>query len=68
VPRLINILAHKAMLSAYGKGRKMINVFDVLVASNDTSSLRSPRWVKRLVFSIILVLGSLAVVGWEHLK
>ncbi|MEK9137347.1 MAG: hypothetical protein AAB393_09495, partial [Bacteroidota bacterium] len=44
VPRLVNILAHKSMLSAYGKGRRKVTFADVLFAANDTSSMRSPKW------------------------
>ncbi len=40
VPRLVNILAHKALMSAYGKGRKAVGVSDVLSASRDTGSTR----------------------------
>jgi len=69
VPRLVNILAHKAMLSAYGKGEKKVGVYDVLVASNDTSSLRNPGWVKRLaVYFLILFGSSLTAVGLEYLR
>lgn len=46
IPRLVNILAHKSMLAAYGKGRKHVGVRDVLAAANDTSSLRGRRWLR----------------------
>lgn len=36
IPRLINILANKAMLSAYGKGASSIGIKDVYVAALDT--------------------------------
>ena len=36
IPRLINILAHKAMMSAYGQGSKYINNDNVRAAIKDT--------------------------------
>ncbi|MCX7628534.1 MAG: AAA family ATPase [Methylophilaceae bacterium] len=59
VPRLVNILAHKALLSAFGKGRKMVGVRDVLAAARDTGSTRAPRW-KHWTWALLL---SVAVAG-----
>lgn len=36
IPRLVNILAHKALLSAYGKGLKKIGFRQVQLAAQDT--------------------------------
>ena len=69
IPRLVNILAHKSMLNAFGKGNKIVSVFDVLVASNDTASLRQPRWSKRLSFFLALLIGgSIISLGWVYLQ
>ena len=70
VPRLVNIIAHKSMLCAYGKGRKIVGMFDVLTAANDTSSLRKSRWVRRLGFVLMITfVGScIASIGWVYLK
>lgn len=69
IPRLVNILAHKSMLAAFGKGHKVVTVFDVLVASNDTASLRSPPWVRRLGFLLVLLIGGgIASFGWMYLQ
>lgn len=38
VARLINILANKALLSAYGKGKKIVGVSEVLAAVADTKT------------------------------
>lgn len=40
VPRLINILCHKSMMSAYGKGNSCVNQSHVLAAIRDTEGLR----------------------------
>ncbi len=44
IPRLVNILAHKSLISAYGKGQKMVSAGDVIAASQDTGSTRSRDW------------------------
>jgi len=68
IPRLLNIVAHKAMLSAYGKGKKSVGVFDVLAASNDTASLRDQRLFGAQAALLLIVLGgSLAAFGWVYL-
>jgi MSHA biogenesis protein MshM len=36
IPRLINILCHKAMMSAYGKGMMAVGLPEVMLASSDT--------------------------------
>ena len=77
-PRLINIISHKAMLSAFGKGKRIIGVSDMLAASNDTSSLRK-RWnfgkfslliflVLSLVLILIFVINSQATSRWIFLQ
>lgn len=67
-PRLLNIVAHKALLSAYGKGKKSVDLFDVLAASNDTASLRGQRGSGMLDALLIVVLGGcLLAFGWVYL-
>jgi MSHA biogenesis protein MshM len=69
IPRLVNILAHKSMLCAFGKGNKRVGLRDVLAAANDTTSLREPNWFKRLgTLVAILVAISIASLGWTYLK
>jgi MSHA biogenesis protein MshM len=52
VPRLINILSHKALMSAYGKGLHQIQKIHALSAVKDTDSVEIPhlptRWTWRL--------------------
>ncbi len=43
VPRIINLLAHKALLSGYGKGVKQISRKQVVAAIKDTDGLSVPR-------------------------
>lgn len=44
VPRLVNVLAHKSLMAAYGKGKKMVETADVVAASEDTSATRGLIW------------------------
>jgi MSHA biogenesis protein MshM len=69
IPRLANILAHKAMLVAFGQGTRDITPKHVKAASDDTlaSTLRKPNrlWpLGALTLSIVSVLG----VAWAFLK
>ncbi len=45
IPRLINILAHKALISAYGKGHRRVNTWHVAKAIADT---QESRWLGKL--------------------
>ena len=50
VPRLVNIIAHKALLSAFGKGHKQVTFWDVKAAADDTNSTQRPYKKWGLVF------------------
>jgi len=67
IPRLLNIVAHKAMLSAYGQGSAKVKPFHVRAAAADTEGVQRPalRWAK-----IVLPFGSLlaSAVGWLALQ
>lgn len=43
-PRLINILAHKALMVAYGKGRQMVEARHVRTAQKDTEGAQRIGW------------------------
>ena len=61
VPRLVNIVAHKSLLSAYGKGKRQVGILDVLAASNDTASLRTPVITPRRSVLLLLLFGTCVV-------
>ena len=44
IPRVINILAHKSMMCAFGKREKKITKPFVIAAIDDTESVSRPRW------------------------
>jgi MSHA biogenesis protein MshM len=43
-PRLINIIAHKALLSAFGEGKSTVKPSHVRIAGKDTEGVRPARW------------------------
>lgn len=55
VPRLVNIIAHKSLLSAYGQGRRQVNFWDVKAAVDDTDSVNR-RWSDRIGLALLVCL------------
>lgn len=69
IPRLINIVVHKAMLSAYGKGNKFVGVPDVMAAVKDTGTTRKRQQYERLtMLSLLFALACAAILGWNLLQ
>lgn len=44
IPRLVNILAHKALMLAYGEGRQQVSAAHAHAAARDTLPRRRRRW------------------------
>jgi MSHA biogenesis protein MshM len=66
VPRLVNIVAHKAMLLAYGEGLQHVEPRHVRGAALDTPAARARRpwwWVG---FAMMVV--SIGGIGWIMIK
>jgi MSHA biogenesis protein MshM len=63
VPRLVNIIAHKALLSAFGKGHKQVTFWDVKAAADDTNSTQRPYQKWGWVF-LGLALAAVTVGFW----
>lgn len=72
-PRLINVLAHKALMLGYGQGVKRIGAAQVKAAIADTEgaqkgvSTRGTNGVQRHALSTVLTLALLLVVGYQLL-
>jgi MSHA biogenesis protein MshM len=64
VPRLINIIAHKAMLLAFGEGQQQVLPRHVRLAAADTPATKRTRSWWWLGFAMLVVAGS---VGWTFL-
>jgi MSHA biogenesis protein MshM len=43
-PRLVNILAHKSLLAAFGEGQPQVEQRHVRLAARDTEGARTPSW------------------------
>ncbi len=51
VPRLVNIMAHKALLATYGKGKHQVGITEVFAAAADTKSIEST-WQKIRLYTL----------------
>ncbi|OGI43887.1 MAG: AAA family ATPase [Candidatus Muproteobacteria bacterium RIFCSPHIGHO2_01_FULL_65_16] len=58
IPRLVNILAHKAMLAAFGEGARAINENHLRLAIADTESARGKPSVKKRILRYLSALVS----------
>ncbi len=67
VPRLVNILSHKALMLAYGEGKQQITARHVKAAANDTGAAKKRTrhwaWIAALA---LLAAGS--SMGWAYFK
>lgn len=59
IPRLVNILAHKAMMAAYGKGERRIEPEHIKRAAEDTEGVVIPS----VSYKPMLIAGIAALVG-----
>jgi MSHA biogenesis protein MshM len=57
IPRLVNILAHKALMLCYGQGRQQVSRRHVSEAVRDTISARRPRWPWLAALALTLAAG-----------
>jgi MSHA biogenesis protein MshM len=60
VPRLVNVLSHKALLVAYGRGLKLIDHKAVKMAVQDTHSISRRSWASYLMMAGMIVSVCLA--------
>jgi len=66
IPRLTNILAHKAMMLAYGRGKFKVEAIDIKKASKDTDDVTFQHWW----WGVALALGlggslyGIVMAGW----
>ncbi|MHB1175163.1 MAG: ExeA family protein [Sulfuriferula sp.] len=62
IPRLVNIMSHKALMLAYGEGRQQVGARHVRAAAKDTGSARNNGWRWWLIVAMLLIAGS--ALGW----
>lgn len=67
IPRLVNILAHKSLMAAYGEGMQQVRARHVKAAAKDTvaakQTIRPWMWL-----SALTVLTACTGMGWMYLK
>jgi MSHA biogenesis protein MshM len=61
VPRLVNIIAHKAMLLSYGQGMQQVSAQHVRSAAADTPAARQRRW---WWLGVAMLMASASGIGW----
>ena len=61
IPRLVNVLSHKAMMLAFGEGLAQVLPHHVHAAASDTPSIQRRRWRWYVTALFFIVAGS---VGW----
>lgn len=62
VPRIINVLAHKSLMVAYGKGYKRIDRGMVAAAIRDTAGLKRPKRFRQPPYLFELTMATLVAV------
>jgi MSHA biogenesis protein MshM len=69
MPRLVNILAHKALMLTYGEGKQLVSAAHVKAAADDTGSARARFRLWRWVWAgMIGVLVAGTSVGWTYFR
>lgn len=65
VPRLVNILAHKALMLTYGEGRQQVNARHIKAAADDTGAARRKTWPWTW-FGVAALLVAGTGMGWVY--
>lgn len=67
IPRLVNILAHKSLMLAFGEGKQQVAARHVELAADDTGSAKKRRWPWTWFgVATLLVVGT--GMGWMYLQ
>ncbi len=61
IPRLVNILAHKALMCGYGQGTKVIDDSHVMMAARDTEDVRPHLGLFQRLRTLVLVAGVVVI-------
>lgn len=70
VPRLVNILAHKALMLAYGQGKQKVTARHVQVAAKDTGAARTRAfsWVWSAAAAVAMLGTGVGMMGWAYFR
>ena len=67
IPRLVNILAHKSLMLAYGEGKQQVVARHVKAAARDTCSSRNSSWKWTWAGALALLVAGTGL-GWVYLQ
>lgn len=62
VPRLVNVLAHKSLMAAFGEGARTITACHVRAAIADTESVAPPSFRNRVMRYLVALTAAMALV------
>jgi MSHA biogenesis protein MshM len=69
IPRLVNILAHKALMLSYGEGKQQVSTSHVKAAANDTGAAKKRSWSWAWAwFSAASLAVACAGIGWAYFR
>ncbi len=68
VPRVANVIAHKALMLAYGKGRHSVGRREMRSAATDTLAAHSRVRTQRWIAAMLVLLVATVSVAWLFLK
>lgn len=67
IPRLVNILAHKALMLTFGEGKQQASARHVTAAADDTGAARKRSWSWAWVGGLALVAAATGA-GWAYFQ
>jgi len=67
VPRVANVIAHKALMLTYGKGLYRVGWHEMRHAARDTLAANAASRAARWALPVLAVLGAGAATGWFYL-
>lgn len=67
IPRLVNILAHKALMVAYGEGKQQVATRHVRMAADDTGTARKPFRLWTWSGGLLLLAAGMSM-GWAYFR
>lgn len=62
IPRIINILCHKAMLSAYGRNKKQVDAKSMIEAIKDSRNIVYKRSAKPAILTVAIISAAMVVI------
>ncbi len=65
VPRLVNILCHKALMAAYGRGKPIVTYREMHDACNDTESVSSHDPLAVILGVSLAVISAFLLLAWR---